>query len=258
MNIPTFKLSTGFKMPVLGLGTWELTGSICAPTIRKALEMGYRHIDTADWYENHVEVGEGIRDFDRSAIFITSKVRPTDLRYSDVLKMCDKALRELRTDYLDLYLIHWPNPDIPLEDTLRAFNVLHSQRKVRSFGVSNFSIELLQQAMDLSAVPIVNNQVPFHPLDYPRELLEFCQANDVTVTSYSPLGRGQLLGHRVIKAVAEKCHRSPAQVCLRWGLQKGTVVIPKASSEEHLRENMDIFDWSLSPEDEEKLDNIKR
>lgn len=246
------------NIPVLGLGTWMLTGQKCIEAVKKAIELGYSHIDTADWYGNHVEIGQAIKDFNRKELFIVSKVQPHYLSYDDVLRLCDKALRELKTDYIDLYLIHWPNPDIPIEESLRAFKKLQDEGKIKRFGVSNFGIKELKEALEKSEIPIVNNQIEFHPYLYKKDLLEFCQKNNVSVTAYSPLGRGELLDDPVITSAAKKYGKTPAQICLRWALQKDTIVIPKASSEEHLKDNMDIFDWQISEEDMKEIDDLNK
>jgi len=256
LNIPTVKLSSGYEMPLLGLGTWRLRDETCTRITMKALELGYTHIDTAEMYENHADIGAAIRHFERSKLFITSKVPQQDLQYKSVRRMCEKALRELGTDYLDLYLIHWPNPDIPLQETLQAFEELHEEGKIRNIGVSNFTIRYLTEATQLSRLPVANNQVEFHPLLYQKELLEFCKNNRVTLTAYAPIARGRALENQTIVGVARKLGKTPAQVSLRWLVQKGIAVIPKTSSEERLRENMDIFDWELPPEDERKIDAI--
>ena len=246
------------SIPVLGLGTWKLTGKTCITAVKKALELGYRHIDTAEYYRNHVEIGKAITGFEREDIFITSKVWASDLRYNDVLKMCDKALKELKTDYLDLYLIHWPNPKIPIEETLKAFKKLYDEGKIKNFGISNFDIGELKEVLEKTEIPITNNQIEFHPYWYRRELLEFCKENNISVTSYSSLGRGILFEESIIKKLAKKYSKTEAQILLRWALQKSTIVIPKASSESHLRENTDIFNWKISGEDIEQIDSLNR
>ena len=222
--------------------------------MKRAIELGYRHIDTADAYGNHREVGEAIKNFDRSSIFLVSKVRPSNLQYRTVLRDCHRMLMELDTPYLDLLLIHWPNRNIPIDDTLRAFNELVEKEQIRSIGVSNFSNQQLADALRAERHPITNNQVLLHPYDFDQDLLTFCKNNDVIVTAYSPLGRGNILTASVIQDMARTYERTPAQICLGWGVQKGVVVIPKTSSEARLRENMDIFDWELSHADMARLD----
>jgi diketogulonate reductase-like aldo/keto reductase len=218
--------------------------------------MGYTHIDTADAYGNHLEVGEAIKGFDRPTFFLVSKVRPSNLHYRTVIRDCHRMLRELDTPYLDLLLIHWPNESIPIHETLLAFNELIDEKKIKSYGVSNFSNQQLSTALRTETHPITNNQVRFHPYDFDQNLLEFCSSNKIVVTAYSPLGRGDILATPMIQDLTIKYERTPAQICLRWGIQKGVVVIPKTRSEERLKENMDIFDWDLSQADMNRLNSI--
>jgi 2,5-diketo-D-gluconate reductase B len=249
-----YELRDGYRIPALGLGTWALRGDQCRFIVKRAIELGYIHIDTADMYGNHQEVGEAITGFDRSTIYLVSKVRPNNLQYQTVIGDCHRILRELNTAYLDLLLIHWPNESIPIKETLRAFNELVDERKIKSIGVSNFTIRHLCDALQVEGHPITNNQVRFHPYDYDHDLLAYCHKHNIIVTAYSPLGRAHILRHAIIKDMAKKYARTPAQICLRWGLQKGTVVIPKTSSEARLKENMGIFDWELSQTDIQHLD----
>jgi len=254
---PEIKLRDGNKIPVLGLGTWKLNGEKCIFAVKKAIELGYVHIDTAERYGNQPEISEAIKDFDRSKLFLTSKVWHSNLRYDDVLEACEKTLKELNIDYIDLYLIHWPNSSIPLEGTFKAFKELITDGKVKSVGVSNFTTNHLKDALKIAEaaeVPITVNQVEFHPGLYQKDLLEFCRKNNIVVTAYSPLGSGALLQDKVIEEIANRYGKSLAQICLKWLLEKNLVVIPKASSEHHLKDNMEIFDWNLSKEDIEKID----
>ena len=243
-------------MPVLGLGTWALRGDQCRVIVKRAIELGYTHIDTADMYGNHQEVGDAIAEFDRTTIYLVSKVRPGNLHYHTVIRDCQRFLRELNTPYLDLLLIHWPNDQIPIQETLRAFDELVDDGMIKSIGVSNFSIRQLRETIRVEGHPITNNQVRFHPYDYDQALLEYCHKQDIVVTAYSPLGRARILYHTIIQDTAYKYGRTPAQICLRWALQKGTVVIPKTSSETRLKENMDIFDWDLSQDDMRHLNEL--
>jgi 2,5-diketo-D-gluconate reductase B len=257
MRIPEVRLSDGNRMPLLGLGTWQMQGATCVNAVRKALDMGYTHIDTADIYGNHREVGKAISGHERSELSITSKVWRTDLAYKDVLRACDRALREIGTDYLDLYLIHYPNDRFPIEETLKAFKRLVEDEKIRSAGLSNFYDERLSSALEGFEIPLVTNQVEFHPYLYQKGLLDFCKKNDVVVTAYSPLARGAVLDDPVISGIAERHGKSTAQVSLRWLLQHGMTAIPKSSSEKHLRENMDIFAWELTRKEMGDIDSLK-
>jgi 2,5-diketo-D-gluconate reductase B len=252
------ELRDGHHMPALGLGTWALRGDQCHVTVKRALELGYTHIDTADMYGNHHEVGDAIAEFDRATIYLVSKVRPSNLHYHTVIQDCQRFLRELNTPYLDLLLIHWPNEQIPIQETLRAFDELVDDGAIKSIGVSNFSVRQLRDALRVEGHPITNNQVRFHPYDYDQVLLEYCHEQDVIVTAYSPLGRARILQHTIIQDTAHKYGRTPAQICLRWALQKGAVVIPKTSSEARLKDNMAIFDWVLAPADMQQLNGLAR
>lgn len=258
MDIPALTLTTGDPMPQLGLGTWQLRGERCVEAITAAIEIGYTHIDTADMYGNHQQVGQALAPFNREDIFLASKVRPQDLAHDDLIRSCERNLRQLAVDYLDLYLVHWPNPDIPMEETFGALAELVDRELVNNIGVSNFIIDRLDRALEISDVPICVNQVEFHPMLYQKELLEFCRENDVVLTAYAPLARTRALTLDEIVQIADKYDRTPAQVCLRWLVQKGIVAIPKSKSPERIEENMQIFDWELSAEDEAIIDGIEK
>ena len=255
---PELEMKDGNKIPVLGLGTWQLTGENCRNVVKEALELNYRRIDTAEIYENQSEIGKGIKNFQGSKIFLTSKVWMNHLRYDDVINACNRSLKELNTSYLDLYLIHWPNPEVPLKETFEALGELVDDGKTKSVGVSNFSINLLKEALDVAEVPIAVDQVEFHPYLYRKDLLEFCNKNKIVLTAYSPLGRGILFQDETIREIAGKYKKTPAQICLRWGLQNGAVVIPKSGSEKHLKENFVIFDWNISQEDMKRIDSLDK
>jgi len=257
VSIPRQNLSSGYEQPRLGLGTSNIRGREGVAALLKAFELGYNHVDTAEMYGNQREVGQALREVDRDSMFVTSKVLAEKLHREDLLASCQDTLRELQTDYLDMFLIHWPNPNVPMEETFAALKEAHERGWVRSIGVSNFVIERLQRALAISELPIANNQVEFHPFLYQQELLEFCTAHDVAVVAHSPLARGKVLGNGIITALAAKHHKSPAQITLRWLVQKGCIAIPRTGSETHLRENMDIFDWELPPEDEAAIDDIE-
>lgn len=254
---PTYRLKSGYDMPVLGLGTWELTGSKCEETVRKALDLGYTHIDTAELYENEAEIGQALKGTNREKLFIVSKAAGKHLAHDDVLKACERSLDKLGTDYLDLYLLHWPNDSVPLEETLDAMQQLADKGRIRSAGLSNFNVERMKQALSVSPVPICNLQIEYHPFTPREELPEFCRREGITMTAYSPLARGKVFKDDTIRQIAQHVQHSPAQVSLRWLVQKGNIVIPKSSSEQHLRDNMQIFDWELSPEDMERMDHIQ-
>lgn len=252
----TYKLRSGCDMPVLGLGTWELTGEKCERTVREAIELGYRHIDTAELYGNEAEIGRAIKDADRSQLFITSKVKNSNLWSETLPQACQASLDRLGTEYLDLYLVHWPNEKIPLEQTMEGMQQLVADGKVRSVGVSNFDVKRMKEAMSVSEQPICNNQVEYHPYRARRKIPQFCKEHDIALTAYCPLARGKVLKDKILKQIGSKYGKSPAQVSLRWLLQKGAIVIPKAGSKEHLKENMDLDGWELSSEDIEAVDAL--
>ncbi|MEM2282648.1 MAG: aldo/keto reductase [Candidatus Hadarchaeales archaeon] len=254
----TIALKDGNRMPALGLGTWQLTGPLCTKVVRRALELGYRHVDTAEIYGNQREVGEALKGFERSEIFVTSKVWTNHLHYEETLKACERTLEELDTDYLDLYLIHWPSEEVPVRETLEAMEELKKRGAVRSVGVSNFGIRELREALKVAGDLVVNNQIEFHPYLYQKEVLEFCRKHEISVTAYSPLGRKVVLQDPVVLEIARRHRKTPAQVCLRWALQKGAAVIPKASTEQHLRENLQVFGWELPEDDIARLDSLNR
>ena len=240
-------LKSGYEMPVLGLGTWPLKGAECTEVVKTALQLGYRHIDTAADYENHADVGRALQesDIERSDLFITSKVSRGDLHYDDFLRATERILAELAVDYLDLLLIHWPNKEIPLEETLRAMARLQEEGKVRSLGVSNFTQAHIRQAMRAFPDLISVNQVEFHPYLYQKELLDFCREHHIVLTAYSPLAQGRIFKDQRVKELTDKYGFSPSQLVLKWLLDKGIVVIPKASSPGHLKDNLDVLDLDI-------------
>lgn len=254
----TVKLRSGNEMPMIGLGTWLLRGDECVEAVAKAIEIGYRHIDTAAAYENHAEIRKGIErsGLKREDLFITSKVWYDALHYDQVLAACDKALSELGTDYLDLYLIHWPNKHVPMEETFGALEKLHKDGKVRDIGVSNFTIAHIRRALEVSRVPISVNQVEYHVHLNQEDLLAECRKHGICITAYAPLARKAVLSEPALEEAASRHGKTPAQVALRWLVQKGIAAIPKASSEEHLRANFEIFDFELSPEEMKAIDEI--
>ncbi|MCD6434516.1 MAG: aldo/keto reductase [Candidatus Diapherotrites archaeon] len=258
-QVPLVKLNDNNKIPRLGLGTWQLTGRKCIEAVRIAInEIGYRHIDTAEIYGNHREIAEAISDFKREELFITSKLWNTDHSYEDVFKACDRALEELNIEYLDLYLIHWPNKEVPIKETWKAMEELVKSDKVKSIGISNFTIHHIEDLLETAEILPVTNQVEFHPYLYQRELQEFCERHNIVITAYSPLARGKIIGDPILKEIGEKYNKTETQVALRWLVQHNCIVIPKASSREHLERNYNIFDFELNNEDMERIDSLNR
>ena len=246
------------SIPSLGLGTWKLRGNECVSTVRKALEIGYRHIDTAIFYENEEEVGKAIGNYPREDLFITTKVWKDKLKYRDFKRSAEESLERLGTDYVDLLLIHWPNPSIPLEETMRAMNELVEEGKVNHPGVSNFNRSQLAKAQDLSDYPLATNQIKYHLGMDRSDMVNYCKNNGIFLTAYSPLGRGKVFERDVLSQVAKKYGKTPGQIALKWLVeQKNVMAIPKASSESHLRQNIDVFGWELETEDVETLNELE-
>mgnify|MGYP002823782031 CR=1 FL=1 len=245
-------------MPILGLGTWQATGDEVKKAVIRAIELGYRAIDTAWIYQNQTEVGEALKEVTvpREELFITSKLWNDHHRYDDVIANCKETLKQLQLDYLDLFLIHWPIEDVAIEETMRAMKTLVDEGLVKSVGVSNFSIKNLRDALAVSDVKISMNQVEFHPGLFQKDLLEFSNKSNIATTAYCPIARGKNLDDPSLQSIAQKHSKTPAQVSLRWLIQHGIFVIPKSVSEDHIRENMAIFDFELDEEDMEKINNM--
>lgn len=253
--IPKFTIADG-SIPALGLGTWKLTGSEAKNALESALRMGYRHIDTAAYYGNHEDLAPILKTVPREELFLTTKVWRDNLSKEDFIAAVMDFLQQLDVEYLDLVLVHWPNKEIPVEETCAAFAELKKQGKIRHAGVSNFTIKHLEEIQKASTVPIVTNQVEFHPFLYQKELLEYCTKHGIRLTAYSPLARGKVIENESIKKIAESHNKTPAQIALRWLHEKDIIVIPKGSSEEHLRENMEIFDFKLTADETDILDKL--
>lgn len=255
-NIP---LTSGYSIPALGLGTWLLTGTECYKAIITALKNGYTHIDTAVMYENEEIIGKAIKDsgIPRKDLFITTKIWYEHLHYRDVILQASKSLEKLKTDYIDLLLIHWPNRSIPFKETFEAFEVLVESKKIRSIGVSNFTVHHIEKAIIATTLPISVNQVEFNPLFYQKELYEFCKEHKIAVTAYSPLARGKVFQNEILTKIAQSKKCDAGLISLAWLLNKGIVVIPKASSEDHIRNNFHALEVLLNEEEVKQIDNIK-
>ena len=247
-------------MPALGLGTWDLRGNACFSAVREALQLGYRHIDTAEMYGNEGEIGLALAQsgVPRDELFITTKVWTDHFRAADFKKAAESSLAKLRLDTLDLLLIHWPNPAVPLSETLGALCQLAKEGKTLAIGVSNFSAAQLREAEKLSALPIACDQVRYNLAEDQKDLLGYAVPRGVNVCAYTPLGRGGFLKNPGLVKVAKRHSKTPAQIALRWLLQqKGVSAIPKAAGREHLRENLEVFDFELDPEETRVLGNLK-
>ncbi|QBI18306.1 aldo/keto reductase [Egibacter rhizosphaerae] len=237
----------GEDVPALGLGTFQQSGDECYRAVGHALAVGYRHVDTAQMYRNEAEVGRAMAEASvpRDAVFVTTKLAPRNLTPDAVRSSHEQSLRDLRVDGVDLLLIHWPNPDVPLEDTLEAMETLRAEGKARHLGVSNFPPSWLDRAA--KQTELLSNQVEYHPYLNQRDLLERCAQHDLALTAYSPLARGAISRDPEIRAIADAHGRTPAQVVLRWLLQQDrVVVIPKATAPARVEENFDVFDFELA------------
>ncbi|MGN6585393.1 MAG: aldo/keto reductase [Rhizobiaceae bacterium] len=242
--------ANGARIPAIGLGTWTLKGRSCSELVEHALAVGYRHVDTAAAYGNEEEVGAGIRasGIPRNDLFLTTKVWPSDLAPGDFMKSAEASLKRLGLDQVDLLLIHWPNPEIPLKGTVEALNKARREGLTRHVGVANFTIGLLAEARGLSEAPLVCDQVEYHPYLDQRKVLDACRAAGMAMVSYCPLHRGgDLLEEEVVKDAAAAHGVTPGQVVLRWHVQQdGVIAIPRTSKMERLAENIGIFGFALS------------
>jgi diketogulonate reductase-like aldo/keto reductase len=237
----------GFKIPVVGLGTWMLRGRECARQVEQALRIGYRHVDTAQMYDNERAVGEGVRASGRRGeVVVTTKVAPNHLAPHDLERTTKESLAHLRLDVIDLLLIHWPNPRVPLAETLGAMAKLKHEGYVRQIGVSNFTVALLEEANRVSPEPLVCNQIECHPYLDQSKVIAACKKHGMAVVAYSPIARGNAQGDAVLAAIGKAHGKSAAQVCLRYLVQQGIVVIPRTSKVERLEENIALFDFALS------------
>ena len=249
----------GEKVPSLGLGTYRLTGRTCVRAVESALWMGYRHIDTAQMYANEAEVGRGIQasGVDREAVFITTKIWPSDFERDRVLRTTRESLRKLGTDRVDLLLMHWPPNGTPLGETLGAMRGLQNEGAVRRIGVSNFSTSLVREAAEHAE--IFCNQVEYSPLRDQTAILDQAREMDYLVTAYQPLSRGGVERDATIREIGEAHGKTAAQVSLRWLVQQENVsAIPKATGDDHLRANLDVFDFELSAEEMERISSLAR
>lgn len=251
----------GSSVPALGFGTWQLLGDACVKAVKTALDLGYRHIDTAQIYENEAEVGQALAAsfIKRNDIFLTTKLWMTHYERPEVLSSMELSLKKLKTDYVDLLLIHWPSADVPLEETLSAMQELQKSGKVKHIGVSNFTVALMRQAIEKHHAPIVCNQVEYHLLLSQKPVLDYARKQGMMMTAYSPLARGKLEGNRTLMSISMKHNKTIGQVALRWLLDQDNVAaIPKAASEHHIRQNIDIFDFKLDADDTAALNALNK
>ncbi len=238
----------GARIPLLGLGTWELRGRVCARVVEQALRLGYRHIDTAEMYDNEREVGEGLRSsgVKRDDVFVTTKIWPTHFAPREFDRATRECLARLRLGEVDLLLLHWPSPRLPLAETIEVLCKAKRDGLARHIGVSNFSVPQIEEAVRVSSEPLVCNQFECHPFLDQSALIAACRKQGMAVVAYSPIARGRVRDNDVLARIGAVHRKSATQVCLRFLVQQHMVVIPRTSKVERLSENAAIFDFSLS------------
>lgn len=248
--------ANGASIPAVGLGTWELRGRTCARVVEQALRLGYRHIDTAEMYENEREVGEGLRasGVKRSDVFITTKVWQTHLAPLELERATKESIARMRLTEVDLLLIHWPSNLISLSETIAALCKMKTAGFARNIGVSNFTVALIEEAVKYATEPLVTNQIEWHPYLDQSKVRGACAAHGLAVTAYSPIARGKAGNDKTLAMIGRPHGKSAAQVSLRYLVQEGAVVIPRSSKMERLSENIDIFDFSLN---DAEMDEIR-
>ena len=238
----------GVSIPLVGLGTWELRGRTCARVVEQALRLGYRHLDTAELYENEREVGEGLRasGVKRNDVFVTTKIWPSHFAPRELERAARDSLARLRLGEVDLLLLHWPNPQIPLSETIGALCKVKRDGLARHIGISNFTVALIEEAVQLSTEPLVCNQVECHPFLDQSKVIAACDKHGMAVVAYSPIARGDARGNEVLRRIGAAHKKTAVQACLRFLVQQDIVVIPRTSKLERLSENAAIFDFELS------------
>lgn len=259
-----FTLHNNYKIPCLGYGTWRADEQTAFASVKIAVEMGYRHIDTAAGYKNEAGVEQAVREsgVGRENVFITSKVFNDDRGYKTTLNAFEKTLSELKTDYLDLYLIHWPASAHRFDnweqinlDTWRAMTELYKAGRIKAIGVSNFKPHHLRALMETEVKPMVN-QIEYHPGQTQEETVSFCRENNILVEAWGPLGQGRMLSNPTLAETAAKYGKSTAQLCIKWCLQNGVLPLPKSVTESRIKENSEVFDFEISAEDMKRINEM--
>ncbi len=252
--------ANGASIPLLGLGTWELRGRSCAGMVEQALRLGYRHIDTAEMYDNEREVGEGLHasNIKRGEIFVTTKIWPSHFAPRELERAARDSLSRLRLREVDLLLLHWPNPQIPLADTLGALCKVKRDGLARHIGVSNFTVKLIEEAVRLSSEPLVCDQIECHPFLDQSKVIAACRKHHMAVVAYSPIARGGARNDKLLARIGAAHGKTAAQVCLRYLVQQDIVVIPRTSKERRLSENAAIFDFTLSAAEMKEIAGLTR
>jgi len=256
--------ANGARIPAMGLGTMTLMDAVCAQAVETALRLGYRHIDTAERYGNEAAVGEGLAQGLRAAqlkrddIFVTTKVYHDKLAPADFQRSFDDSLRKLKLPFVDLLLIHWPNPSVPLAATVGALCKAKRDGRARHVGVANFTTTLLDQAMKVTTEPLVTNQIEVHPFLDQSKVLAACRKYGLSVTAYCPLARGKVPGNETLQRIGKAHGKSSSQVALRYLVQQGIIPIPRTANPDHLAANLAIFDFTLRPAELGGIDGLKK
>src|ERR1700720_2389508 len=250
-----FLEANGARIPAIGWGTWELRGRTCARLVEQAVRLGYRHVDTAQVYENEREVGEGLRasKVRRDDVFVTTKVWTTHFAPNDLDRSTKESLTRLRLSEVDLLLLHWPNPQVPLAETLGALARVKKLGMARHIGVSNFTVALIDEAVATCPEPLVCDQVEYHPYLEQTKVREACAGHSMALVAYSPVARGRVKSDATLARIGLAHRKTAAQVCLRWLVQQNVCAIPRTSKIERLSENIDIFDFSLSDDEMDEI-----
>jgi 2,5-diketo-D-gluconate reductase B len=250
-----FVEANGARIPVIGLGTWELRGRTCARAVEQALRLGYRHIDTAEMYDNEREVGEGLRasGVKRDDVFITTKVWPAHFAPRELERAAKESLARLRLSHVDLLLLHWPSEQVPLAETMPALCRMKTAGLARHIGISNFTVALVNEAVRLSSEPLVTNQIEHHPYLDQSKVIAASRRHGLAITAYSPLARGQASKDKVLKRIGQAHGKTASQVALRWLIQQSIVAIPRSSKVERLSENLALFDFELTPAEMDEI-----
>jgi 2,5-diketo-D-gluconate reductase B len=256
--------ANGARIPAVGLGTLGLKDAACVDAVNAALRLGYRHIDTAERYGNEGEVGEGLHQglaaagLKRDDVFVTTKVYHDKLAAADFERSLDESLKKLRLPFVDLLLIHWPNPKVPLAETIGALCKAKREGKTKHIGVANFTTTLLDEAAKLATEPLVTNQIEVHPFLDQSKVIAACRRHGLSVTAYCPLARGKVPGNELLERIGKAHGKSSAQVSLRYLLQQGMIVIPRTAKPEHLAANLAASDFTLSDAAMRDIDGLKR
>ena len=256
--------ANGATIPAIGLGTMTLKGDVCVGAVETALRLGYRHVDTAERYGNETEVGEGLARGLRSAglqrghVFVTTKVYHDRLAAADFQRSFDESLQKLKLPWVDLLLIHWPNPKVPLAETLGVLCRAKRDGRTKHVGVANFPTALLQEAVKLASEPLVTNQIEVHPFLDQQKVLAACRRHGLAVTAYCPLARGKVPGDATLEGIGKAHGRSPSQVALRFLVQQGIIPIPRTANPDHLAANLAVFDFSLSDAEMAAIGRLKQ